>query len=239
MWPTRTSEPLSACHTKPFWDAMTRSEISRIIEVLHHCFVNTSRTASALWAGVLEALAGTVLEGTVSGHGAPRIRKYKGRITNNILSDKIPHTWRLRTLFSVSSLSLPRQRAAWQVYHWNSQKTIHKTYYTSYFVTKNMNEYPHHCHKTTWNLIRLGGTWGTTECMEGGAKRGTQKKAPNDGICFWLWFIISQHSPLRLSLSLSHSFNQWGRNSSKVIPYSEMSRHRHGWGRIQYFLVLV
>ena len=203
LWPTRTSEPLSACHTKPFWDAMTRSEISRIIEVLHHCFVNTSRTASALWAGVLEALAGTVLEGRVSGHIAPRIRKYKGRITNNILSDKIPHTWRLRTLFSVSSLSLPRQRAAWQVYHWNSQKTIHKTYYTRYFVTKNMNEYPHHCHKTTWNLIRLGGTWGTTECMEGGAKRGTQKKAPNDGICFWLWFIISQHSPLRLSLPLS------------------------------------
>ena len=124
LWPTRTSEPLSACHTKPFWDAMTRSEISRIIEVLHHCFVNTSRTASALWAGVLEALAGTVLEGTVSGHAAPRILIYKGRETNNILSDKIPRTRRLRTLFSVSSLSLPRQRAAWQVYHWNSQKTV-------------------------------------------------------------------------------------------------------------------
>ena len=75
----------------------------------------------------------------------------------------------------VSSLSLPRQRAAWQVYHWNSQKTIHITYYTSYFVTKNMNEYPHHCHKTTWILS----VWGEHEeplNVWKGVQKGARKK---------------------------------------------------------------
>ena len=174
---------------------MTRSEISRIIEVLHHCFVNTSRTAmpweQGFWMPSLSWLGYTGF-----------LSQWRAKLCD----------WAVRP---VRAGCYP-----WAALTLVNSKTLYNVYSTFY------------CHGIP-NIVSLAQRHLMNHWMyEKGCKKGRAKKAPNDGICFWLWFIISQHSPLLLS----RSFSRWRRNSSKVIPYSEMSRHCHGWRNIQYQL---
>ena len=127
--------------------------------MLHHCFVNTSRTAmpweQGFWMPSLSWLGYTGF-----------LSQWRAKLCD----------WAVRP---VRAGCYP-----WAALTLVNSKTLYNVYSTFY------------CHGIP-NIVSLAQRHLMNHWMyEKGCKKGRAKKAPNDGICFWLWFIISQHSPL-------------------------------------------